>query len=302
MSYNSEIRTRFVKWFQQNDPPTLVSQNLLKGNMAVAKVVCDTAYRTTRHIPTRDAYFVGLAFRPCPIFDYFTEGRPTITRSVASGDVMVHDLTRNPSADTYGPSGSLFFYFTPKVFAQISDDAEVPRIEALHLAPGASRFDRTLENLGSSLLPAFENPEEASGLFIDHVLYAVSTHIAQCYGGMSVKKIPVKGGLAPWQERRAAEILRANLDGNIDLRTLAQEFGLSTGHFCRSFRKSMGKAPHQWLMQNRVDTAKDLLRDQKLALSDIALACGFADQSHFTRVFSQNMGITPGAWRRCIEK
>jgi AraC-like DNA-binding protein len=59
-------------------------------------------------------------------------------------------------------------------------------------------------------------------------------------------------------------------------------------------------SPHQWLLKCRVDLAKDLLSNRKLLLSDIALACGFADQSHFTRVFARMTGASPGAWRRNI--
>jgi AraC-like DNA-binding protein len=57
-------------------------------------------------------------------------------------------------------------------------------------------------------------------------------------------------------------------------------------------------APHAWLLQCRVDAAKSMLRDRRLPLSEVALGCGFADQSHFTRVFSRLVGVSPGLWRR----
>jgi AraC-like DNA-binding protein len=60
----------------------------------------------------------------------------------------------------------------------------------------------------------------------------------------------------------------------------------------------MGVAPHRWLINRRVELAKDLLRDRETSLSEIALRCGFADQSHFTRVFTRWAGVSPGAWRR----
>ena len=196
------------------------------------------------------------------------------------------------------PFNSMFFYLSPKAFLRIAEDAGVPAIQALNLAPGTSRFDRTLKHLGAALLPAFAKPQEACGLFVDHVLYAASAHIARLYGGMQVVKPLAQGGLAAWQEHRAKEILRTNLDGTLELRVLAAELGLSISHFCRAFRKSMGYAPHQWLMHLRVETAKDLLRHPYQSLSDIALACGFADQSHFNRVFKQMTGAPPGVWRR----
>jgi AraC-like DNA-binding protein len=62
----------------------------------------------------------------------------------------------------------------------------------------------------------------------------------------------------------------------------------------------MGIAPHRWLLNRRVELAKDLLRDRESSLSEIALRCGFADQSHFTRVFTRRAGVSPGSWRRGV--
>jgi transcriptional regulator GlxA family with amidase domain len=56
--------------------------------------------------------------------------------------------------------------------------------------------------------------------------------------------------------------------------------------------------PYRWLRAVRVERAKDLLFNSSLSLSQIAYECGFSDQSHLTRVFSDSIGITPGAWRK----
>ena len=112
----------------------------------------------------------------------------------------------------------------------------------------------------------------------------------------------VRGGLAPWQERRAKEILCANLDGRMPLNEVARECRLSVSHFSRAFRRSTGAAPHNWLLTRRVDLAKEKLRDDRLSLLDVALACGFADQSHLTRVFTRMVGVSPGAWRRALDQ
>ena len=60
----------------------------------------------------------------------------------------------------------------------------------------------------------------------------------------------------------------------------------------------MGLAPHQWLLVRRVERAQELIRAGEMSLSEVALCAGFSDQSHLTRVFSQQMGVSPGAWRR----
>jgi AraC family transcriptional regulator len=111
----------------------------------------------------------------------------------------------------------------------------------------------------------------------------------------------VRGGLAPWQVRRAKEILSAHLDGGIPLQEVARECHLSMSHFSRQFRRTTGLPPHKWLLTRRIEVAKEKLDDRRLSLSDVAAACGFADQSHLTRVFTRMVGVTPGAWRRALE-
>ena len=113
---------------------------------------------------------------------------------------------------------------------------------------------------------------------------------------------PARGGLAPWQERRAKEILRANLDGGVLLKEVARECGLSVGHFSRAFRRTLGVAPHKWQLEQRIVLSKEKLRDGDLPLSTVAAECGFSDQSHLTREFKRAVGISPGAWRRALKQ
>ena len=81
---------------------------------------------------------------------------------------------------------------------------------------------------------------------------------------------------------------------------IAAEFDLSASHFARAFPISTGLPPHQWLLRQRIETAKQLMNDRDLPLSEIAISAGFANQSHFTRVFSAVVGVSPGTWRRDV--
>jgi AraC-like DNA-binding protein len=107
-----------------------------------------------------------------------------------------------------------------------------------------------------------------------------------------------RGGLAPWQLRRAETLMSENLSVQVSLGKVAEECGLSVRHLARAFRQSTGVPPHRWLLDRRVERAKELLPNAKLSLSDIALACGFGDQSHFTRTFTAAVRLSPGVWRR----
>ena len=110
------------------------------------------------------------------------------------------------------------------------------------------------------------------------------------------------GGLSAWQKRLAGDLLDASVSDDISLSRLATECGLSIRHFSRAFRQSFGVPPHRYLLKRRVERARELLERGSMSLLDIALACGFADQSHFTRVFRASCGITPRAWRAARAK
>jgi transcriptional regulator GlxA family with amidase domain len=93
-------------------------------------------------------------------------------------------------------------------------------------------------------------------------------------------------------------MLEASIEGDLTLNAIAAECQLSTSHFSRAFRRSTGYPPHRWLLRHRIDIAKSLMKDRRQPLSQIALATGFADQSHFTRAFTSQIGTSPGVWRR----
>jgi AraC-like DNA-binding protein len=90
------------------------------------------------------------------------------------------------------------------------------------------------------VLPALRAPECASRLFTDHATLALAAHAAQAYGEMQTLARPLKGGLAPWQERRSKEMIAGDLTGATPLRDIAEACGLSVSHFSRAFRRSTG--------------------------------------------------------------
>jgi transcriptional regulator GlxA family with amidase domain len=106
------------------------------------------------------------------------------------------------------------------------------------------------------------------------------------------------GGLAPWQARTVTRHIRDNVDMNIPLETLAGLANLSCSQFRRAFKTSFGDAPHAYIMRQRILRAQELMLSTRRPLSELALSCGFADQSHFTRLFVRLVGETPNNWRR----
>ena len=99
--------------------------------------------------------------------------------------------------------------------------------------------------------------------------------------------------------RRIIERMRC-FSCDLSLQTLANESGYSRVHFVRMFRAATGYSPHNYLLNLKLERARELLEDQSISLIDIALDCGFSSHSHMSRLFRKIVGVTPSAYRRSL--
>jgi AraC family transcriptional regulator len=109
---------------------------------------------------------------------------------------------------------------------------------------------------------------------------------------------PRHGALASWQLAKAKVALGDNACEGDATRKAAEACFLSPGHFSRAFKMSTGKSPHQWVIEARLERAKSLLLNSTLSMDEISRVCGYNGRCHFTRLFSRDIGVSPGAWRR----
>jgi AraC family transcriptional regulator len=137
-----------------------------------------------------------------------------------------------------------------------------------------------------------------SQLHFDALTTSIGVQLVRGWSNFGTRVKPFQGGLPSARLRRVEEFLMAHLADDIGLDDLAATAGLSAKHFARAFRQSTGMPPHRWLIERRIDRARAMLVEGDLSLAEIALACGFADQSHFTAAFRKAVGATPGMYRR----
>jgi AraC family transcriptional regulator len=104
-------------------------------------------------------------------------------------------------------------------------------------------------------------------------------------------------GLARWQSRAAIEYINANLASKLTLAEIAEVVCLCKSHFSRAFKTSHGVSPWAYIIMARVERAKHMIRATREPLSQIAGACGFADQPHLCKAFRRWVGVSPGIWR-----
>jgi AraC family transcriptional regulator len=285
--------------FRVQNAPTLITRVLDRATLAVTELRCDRRdFGRTAPIPRENAYLVALQLRACPNHDLYFDGRRTRPENYEEGVTSIYDLRHDPVADIRDPYHCLMFYLPRTALDAIASETGAPRPGDLHHKPGVSVHDPVVRHLLSSLLPLTSKPQQASSLFLEHVCLAMTAHMACVYAGMNPNMGMPRSGLAPWQVRRSKELMSASLSEDLPLSRLAAECGLSVRHFARAFRLSTGMPPHRWLLQRRVERAQQIMKTRALPLADVASLCGFADQSHFTRVFTGMVGVSPGAWRR----
>jgi len=160
--------------------------------------------------------------------------------------------------------------------------------------------DDVILGLIRCFLPAKDQAGQHNQTFFFHVVSALLLHLGTQYPSCPQKKPATRIGLRPWQEARAKELLFASPQDDIPISRLSAACGLSESHFVRAFKITTGLSTRQWLQEQRVEAAKSLLANAGQEIAQIALDLGFSDQSHFTRVFSKIVGVSPGVWRRNV--
>jgi AraC family transcriptional regulator len=279
-------------------PSALITRSLHSVEVAVTETRNDNPEPNLSGSHREDAYNVSLKLKDYPDCELWDRGKCVVRANVRAGATYLYDLKRDPRYVINKPFHSLHFYVPRSALDGIAEQLGAPRIGELACPLGVGHDDAIMRHISASLLEALRRPDETNQLFIDHTMLAFTAHVAQTYGGLQRISELARGGLASWQVKRACERLDSDLGGKLSLQQVAAEFGLSVSHFSRAFRTSTGLPPHQWLLRQRVKAAKQLMTVRDLPLAEIAISAGFANQSHFTRVFSAAVGVSPGAWRR----
>jgi AraC family transcriptional regulator len=168
----------------------------------------------------------------------------------------------------------------------------------IELIPQLAIDDPVIQQLALALKTEIQTGCMSGWLYGESLGTALAARLVQNY---AVRKPALEfkaNTLAQSQLARVIDYIKANLTRDLSILDLATLTSMSESHFSRSFKRSVGIAPYQYLMQQRVERAKQLLEQQSIAISTIALDCGFANQTHLTKVFRQMTGMTPKAYQK----
>jgi AraC family transcriptional regulator len=214
------------------------------------------------------------------------------------GDIYIRDFDSDYHADMDG-NFDFFLIELPQTFLQ--DSGRLDDHPCKQLARILATEDQVLRHLALALLPALSQPETFDALLVEQLSSVIGAHLLHRHRDDGLPMSEARYRLPPRHLRRAQELLMEGGDQMASIARIAETLHMSRNSFLRAFRESVGATPYQWLLSQRIDHARRLLSGTDLPLVEIALACGFFDQSHFTRTFSRAEGLSPGRWRRRIQ-
>jgi AraC family transcriptional regulator len=297
---NTAPETPFTTFIQLGGKSTVPSQFRVPPTFTITRLQSPVGLpdRITK-ISSVPALLVSICLKSLPLHSYqvwVADKLVPTNRSFLRFQSNVIDFDSEPSCWA-GKAFDYVHYTMPRAeLDDIATDFGFGRVNSYRLS--FVEDDLVLAQITRSILPFIGRSDGPSLLALDQFSLILGAHLLQRYGVLQKVGKVSKGGLAPWQKRRAEELLREHLDGRIRLREVARECALSVSHFARSFKASFGSSAHQWLVQHRIDHAKQLMSRTSMSLIDVAIQSGFNDQAAFTRTFHQLVGVSPGRWRR----
>ncbi|SON54000.1 Exoenzyme S synthesis regulatory protein ExsA [Hartmannibacter diazotrophicus] len=210
--------------------------------------------------------------------------------------VYVRPFSDSYKADLGGTFDFILAEVTYPGLSRIADEADAARVTELRQTDLGK--DDVLGGLLGALFSSSIGPMDRSALFVDQLSVAIGIHLLSRYGNGPVATPGHRRMFSSRQKALVQDMLQANMSGDVSVADLAEACGMAPAAFMQAFRDTFGQTPHQFLTQLRIARACDLLMAPSMSLKDVALKCGFSDQSHFTRGFAKATGTTPGAWRR----
>jgi AraC family transcriptional regulator len=186
----------------------------------------------------------------------------------------------------------MFVGLDPHVFVQIGQELVNPN--RMELIPHyATIEDPLLQGILLTLKQEMLTSGLNTPLFVDQLKTTLVMHLLRSYGVHKVQIATYSDGLPRYKLNQVQDYIDAHLDQNLELEDLAQQVGMSQFYFSRLFKQSLGVTPHQYVIQQRVERAQQLIQKSQLSFVEIALECGFANQGHLNRHFKRSLGVTP---------
>ncbi len=280
------------------------------------------------YLSSQEAGWEGLGasafYEPTKIEDWTVSGIPDITLMLLAGGAMymewqrghgpwkggiVHaqDLNLTPGSNesrkvrwkglSCVPMQTLRLQLNHELLSRTAQEVADVDPARLALVAHTGLHDPLLTQICLALWRELEQQAPSGKLYAQTAAQMIAVHLLRHYSSTEVCVQERSQRLTRRQVQGVTDFILAHLSQDISLEALAQQIGFSPYHFARLFRQTTGESPHQFILRQRTEKARHLLKMTDMSLAHIALESGFANQSHFTRIFKHRLGLTPRAYR-----
>jgi AraC family transcriptional regulator len=258
--------------------------------ITMERVIATHVNCTVRH----DDHTVSVLLRPSQALEQSRQGR-TVVAPLRPGQVIVTPAGQPKGWVADGPQEWVRLRLDPAVVSAVAAADTTAATTALLDSFG--RSDPDVVDIAKRLMLECERPRFASDVYANAIALELAVHLLREYSNHGTpahrpSQLPER------KLRRACEFIDAHLGDDLPVDRIAAAVQMSSHHFAHAFRLTTGRAPHQYVIERRVERAKALLRDTELPITEIAALVGCSSPAHFTVLFKERMGITPSAYRQ----
>lgn len=283
------------------DLPTWVPGRVTSASDGLGwKDVTHRAYRYTGldvPIPAMD-HFMVVRYRTgqTPMQRCF-DGRWTKTRCTP-GDFSL--LTRSEQSHWYWTEciDVTHTYLSEALMSRVAADVMGRTVAEVRLHDLLREQDPVVTGIVDSITNEAQQQGLGGAMYAEALALQLSVHLLRKYASVTYRDAGPVGPLSPSRLRRLEEFVETHLHEAISIEQMANVAGLGVWTFTRHFRATVGRAPHEFVLDRRVERAQRLLAQGTLAIKEVAAACGFADQAHLTRVLRARLGTTPARLKK----
>ncbi|NEQ46736.1 MAG: helix-turn-helix transcriptional regulator [Leptolyngbya sp. SIOISBB] len=246
-----------------------------------------------------EGHSIALCLAPRPHRIHQVVGDLRYTGLYAKGDISITPANIPASYRTEGEDHYFHVQIPTQFLQTVAESAAELDPARLSLRNEFRIRDPQLEQVLRLLRAELHKGDGWVGqLYVESLANVLAVNLLRDYSAIKPRVADYEGGLGDRKIMQIADYIHAHLNQSIKLADLAEVAGISQFHFSRLFKQSMGMTPHQYLTQQRIEQAKQLLKGTKGAIAEIALQCGFNSQSHFSKHFRDTTGMTPRDYRK----
>jgi len=244
-----------------------------------------------------DEHAIYLSLAPRPVRLLQTQADKTRTGLYAKGDFCITPAKMPFFARWESDDRFLQLRIASRFIQSVAGEALAMNPDRLELMPEFRIRDPQLETIGMMLLAELQQENSGSRLYIESLANVLAVHLLRQYATAKPQMTIYEGGLPQRQLLQVLDYIHEHLHQDIKLADLADLLGISQFHFSHLFKQSLGTSPYQYLLGQRIERAKQLLKQTDRSIIEIALMCGFNSHSRLGKQFRQLTGMTPKAYR-----